>query len=135
MHQQVTQAQVPTYLTLLIVNYHLKIGLILFINVFGSWNGSFGVDTPSGNNLAALEQLANTGEVPVQQTQVFSFVPSSGNKVKLNNLTNQFKSSSDGQPQFTLASAQINNPASIKGAKTDGALLSATKKEQFNECS
>ncbi len=104
---------------------------ILFINVFGSWNGSFGVDTPSGNNLAALEQLANTGEVPVQQTQVFSFVPSSGNKVKLNNLTNQFKSSSDGQPQFTLASAQINNPASIKGARTNQALLSATKKNNL----
>ena len=79
----------------------------------------------------SLLSLANTGEVPVQQTQVFSFVPSSGNKVKLNNLTNQFKSSSDGQPQFTLASAQINNPASIKGAKTDGALLSATKKNNL----
>lgn len=45
---------------------------ILFINVFGSWYGNFGVDTPYGNPVT--EPGATTTEVP---KEVIAFVPSS----------------------------------------------------------
>ncbi|MBI4033842.1 hypothetical protein HY379_02470 [Candidatus Saccharibacteria bacterium] len=65
---------------------------ILFINVFGSWNGSFGIDTAAGNPPAigsAASQTA-TGDGPIKGVRVFRFVPSSA---------------SDDGSQFQLASA------------------------------
>ncbi len=44
---------------------------ILFINVFGTWNGNFG--TSSGNE-------NNSGAVPTHGVAVFSFVPNGGDK-------------------------------------------------------
>ncbi|NTW61537.1 hypothetical protein HGB24_02535 [Candidatus Saccharibacteria bacterium] len=46
---------------------------LLFINVFGTWNGSFGIDTPSGNQ--TIEN--NSGNIT---PQVIQFIPKS-NKV------------------------------------------------------
>ena len=46
---------------------------ILFINVFGSWNGSFGVDTVAGDVVDEVERAERTGE-PVR---VMRFVPRS----------------------------------------------------------
>lgn len=46
---------------------------LLFINVFGSWNGSFGVDTMAGNRPAASSGNATAGG---GASQVFSFIPS-----------------------------------------------------------
>jgi hypothetical protein len=50
---------------------------ILFINVFGSWNGSFGIDTAAGNkpttNTAGSQPVADA----VKSVKVFSFIPSS----------------------------------------------------------
>jgi hypothetical protein len=62
---------------------------ILFINVFGSWNGSFGIDTAAGNKPAA-----NSGDISksvsgsVKAVKVFSFRPASGsnNSFKLDPL-------------------------------------------------
>jgi hypothetical protein len=49
---------------------------ILFINVFGTWNGSFGVNTSAGDPIAtAITDAQNQGS-PVPQ--VFRFVPHSG---------------------------------------------------------
>ncbi|MFZ1483989.1 MAG: hypothetical protein WAS36_03175 [Candidatus Saccharimonadales bacterium] len=52
---------------------------LLFINVFGSWTGSFGVDTSAGNPapFVPVPSLASTGlGAPLQ---VFRFVPTSTN--------------------------------------------------------
>lgn len=49
---------------------------MLFINVFGSWTGSFGVDTEAGNRAAAGGTGANAS-----QQEVFGFVP---NEAKTN---------------------------------------------------
>jgi len=51
---------------------------VLFINVFGSWNGSFGIDTAAGNK--PLSTSGNTSQAvagSVKSVKVFSFVPSS----------------------------------------------------------
>jgi hypothetical protein len=47
---------------------------ILFINVFGSWNGSFGIDTAAGNPVASA--VGTPTSVGGNTPQVFRFVPS-----------------------------------------------------------
>jgi hypothetical protein len=66
------------------VNSHLALSDwfgILFINVFGTWNGSFGVNTMAGNHPAPASNAATpAGSGPATTAQVFRFVPkSSGN--------------------------------------------------------
>lgn len=59
---------------------------VLFINVFGSWIGSFGVDTEAGNQPVAASiggSGGGTGPAPAaaaaaSPTEVFRFVPSGG---------------------------------------------------------
>ncbi|MCU1441814.1 MAG: hypothetical protein JWP85_2811 [Rhodoglobus sp.] len=46
---------------------------LLFINVFGNWHGSFGVNTDAGNKPVAQ----NTANAPSSDVQVFKFVPNS----------------------------------------------------------
>lgn len=60
---------------------------VLFINVFGNWHGSFGVDTPYGNP-AVLRAIAKSGKLPVQDMKVFKFTPSENNQnnIRLENL-------------------------------------------------
>ncbi len=81
---------------------------VLFINVFGSWQGSFGVDTSSGT-LAALQTLAETGTVPVEDARVFSFSPSGSNTTRLHNVTEDYAQPTEPEsgPTATLASAEI----------------------------
>jgi len=67
---------------------------ILFINVFGTWNGSFGVDTVAGNkpSTGASGEANGGGIAP----RVFQFVPATGNSnggmtlssVNMDNATN-----------------------------------------------
>jgi hypothetical protein len=86
---------------------------ILFINVFGSWHGSFGVDTERGTR--ALATVAETGQVPIQQAQVFSFVPSTGSGVRVNPVSSTLGSDTDGNSTITLATAQnpkVSSPQS-----------------------
>ncbi len=55
---------------------------ILFINVFGTWNGSFGVNTAAGNPTApavAGTAANNTPGTTESQKQVFAFIPSGTN--------------------------------------------------------
>lgn len=57
---------------------------VLFINVFGSWNGSFGVDTAAGGRGGggASQQAAGNAAPAAQQAQnqqVFAFVPHTAN--------------------------------------------------------
>lgn len=51
---------------------------ILFINVFGTWNGSFGVNTAAGDPIMAQAAAGGSGGNKVSANmQVFGFVPSS----------------------------------------------------------
>lgn len=55
---------------------------VLFINVFGSWNGSFGINTSAGNPAIAQNHSnsggnsQNIGSSSVKAVKVFGFVPS-----------------------------------------------------------
>jgi hypothetical protein len=53
---------------------------ILFINVFGSWNGSFGIDTVAGNKPSATGGSGGGPSITdtVKSVKVFSFIPHSG---------------------------------------------------------
>jgi hypothetical protein len=73
---------------------------MLFINVFGSWHGSFGVDTTNGNaplpsttpiiDLPLVSIPGSPGSVPVSEsnTKVFAFRPSSDNGGKFEPIPN-----------------------------------------------
>src|SRR5690606_15758835 len=68
---------------------------ILFINVFGSWNGSFGVDTAAGNKPKAPQSQTKSN-----QPKVFRFVPSNA-----------------GSGGNTLASVDMNNPLNAQAVR------------------
>jgi hypothetical protein len=59
---------------------------ILFINVFGSWNGSFGIDTAAGN--PAVAQTSGGGQSSTGPTvtavKVFGFTPHNGSHTTYN---------------------------------------------------
>lgn len=60
------------------INSHLDLSSwfgVLFINVFGSWNGSFGLDTSAGDSPAANQSNSPDSQSSVQTAQVFKFVP------------------------------------------------------------
>jgi hypothetical protein len=52
---------------------------VLFINVFGSWNGSFGIDTSAGNPIVATGGIGPTppSENSKQPMRVIDFIPHS----------------------------------------------------------
>jgi hypothetical protein len=68
-----------TYLNLInIINSNLVFSDwfgVLFINVFGSWNGSFGVDTAAGNAQNEPTDTQAEGETTKKATVAFQFVP------------------------------------------------------------
>lgn len=53
---------------------------VLFINVLGSWYGSFGIDTAFGNRRPAVPP--SNGQ-QVSDVRVFAFVPTEGNKTRI----------------------------------------------------
>lgn len=68
---------------------------VLFINVFGSWNGSFGVDTAAGNKPKAQKPVSNS-----TAPKVFRFVPTNG--------------SGNNGGGTTLASVDMSNAANVE---------------------
>jgi len=73
---------------------------ILFINVFGTWNGSFGVDTVAGNKpRVGVSGEANGGGNIAPK--VFQFVPATGN--------------SNG---MTLSSVDMDNATNVRAVAT-----------------
>lgn len=49
---------------------------VLFINVFGTWLGSFGIDTAAGNAAARAESSATTtGNIGEEPVRVMTFIP------------------------------------------------------------
>lgn len=86
---------------------------VLFINVFGSWNGSFGIDTSAGNKPSA--ETGGQGGGPtiaeaVKSVKVFSFVPRGG---------------SGGSYSLTPV-VTANNPTSGSNNQPSGTVLAAT---------
>lgn len=94
---------------------------ILFINVFGTWHGSFGVNTaagdPVGAGKAATADGANGGNGPADpshsgSTQFFRFIPHSGNNTQSGNY-------------FTVTSLGGSTPSD--GSSTPGSVLAAAR--------
>ncbi len=58
---------------------------VLFINVFGTWNGSFGVDTAAGNKPKPAPTVAQVKEAlkNPENVQVFQMSPKQGNTYKV----------------------------------------------------
>lgn len=84
---------------------------VLFINVFGSWNGSFGVDTAAGSKPAPPVKPSggSPSSAPVKAVQVFRFIPSSG--------------SSNSYKLVQLASATGPSPSAGAKSSFNGAAL------------
>jgi len=84
---------------------------VLFINVLGSWNGSFGIDTAAGNlPSAATPAVAATSGVNVSDIQAFRFVPSDDGNYSL-------ESSSEGVA--ALAEAHVLSAQQSSQQKTE----------------
>lgn len=89
---------------------------IVFINVFGAWHGSFGINTSAGNVLAPTQLVRDTG-IP---SQVFRFAASdAGSTTKLVPVAYNISTSSDiqsnqssTQPMVASADSNTGNVAS-----------------------
>lgn len=96
---------------------------MLFINVFGSWKGSFGIDTEAGNRASA----SNVNAGAVSQQQVFGFVPNeSQNNPPLKQYIVQSGSSGEGQSETTLAPLVGSTNTAPPAADATTALGAAT---------
>lgn len=95
---------------------------ILFINVFGSWNGSFGIDTSAGNlPTIAIPSAQNS---TAQNIKVFQFIPNNSGTSKtfravnasyyLSNYSNQ--PNSDNNTHAII----VNNSSSSDGSSDNG---------------
>lgn len=93
---------------------------ILFINVFGSWNGSFGVDTIAGEPLPTAS--ASNGGPAVQGMKVFRFIPgNSENSSKIESVpieNSQLAAASEEAATGTLAAATGSIPSGGNGNTT-----------------
>lgn len=111
---------------------------ILFINVFGSWHGSFGIDTAMGNRSSSqphgAASLSSTSNTP---PQVFQFVPnnSGGYQAQQINYTPQIEqqvlaantTQNDNQSNSDRAVAAATT-SSNDGAPTVSGAVQAAKK-------
>ena len=92
---------------------------ILFINVFGTWHGSFGVDTANGNTPAPV---ANSGSgKSVEGIKVFQFVPSTNTSYRLASVVD---SSSTGSTAGTGADEKQSAVLASTTSKPSGTAIS-----------
>jgi hypothetical protein len=104
---------------------------VLFINVFGSWNGSFGVDTAAGN---APAPEASNGSSSAPAVQVLRFVAHAGSRPQVispddNSLTNKVTVTDDdtaNHPTATLGSTTQtpSQPTSVRQKENSRWLIS-----------
>lgn len=85
---------------------------VLFINVFGTWNGSFGIDTAMGNLPASA-----SGNSTVQEVKVFNFVPAGGSSFKVKPLVSSSSNTSSSDSETNAEGAVL---ASLMGSDGDG---------------
>jgi hypothetical protein len=91
---------------------------LLFINVLGTWHGSFGIDTDAGT-IKQLEQLASAAAAPGDgstpaKISVFGFVP------RGNSGTNSFSSLFTPVGPADISSSQTGHPVILASAKSHG---------------
>lgn len=109
---------------------------LLFINVFGSWNGSFGVDTLAGTRQASVGGYGSGSSESSEATPaVFGFTPTdnstknSSKKKLVVPLTSGSDNSQNGSgPSALLASANGGSSGTIQPSGTTEQLAQATKK-------
>ncbi len=110
---------------------------VLFINVLGKWNGSFGINTAAGNAAVASASTAGSsasGSSNNSPPPVFSFLPGAGN-----NNNSQFAAVYEqaqeavNQQQQTTATAGTtgNNPPTSSNNASSGAPV-PTSSSRFN---
>jgi hypothetical protein len=75
---------------------------ILFINVFGTWNGSFGIDTIAGTITTPTDTSSTGGETASSTPPLFRFVPK-------NITTTLFRGSSTSSAASEPSAADISN--------------------------
>lgn len=102
---------------------------VLFINVFGTWHGSFGVNTSAGNSPATTQQVQDLYMPP----QVFRFVAGNNNATKLvpvvyNISTSSYVQNSNIQPKVAAESSSADNDTST--AKPVSAAIDQTKTDR-----
>lgn len=105
---------------------------ILFINVFGSWNGSFGIDTAAGDRpqVAGVSNTENTTAASVKAVKVFSFIPAAGSDnsyrmVQLASADNPAGGSDDKKPMPLVAVSTDTTPKSPARASRSNSLFLA----------
>lgn len=104
---------------------------ILFINVFGTWQGSFGVNTEAGNPAApaipsTTAAVAAQPETAASRMRVFRFAPASSSSTDHPSRTDdaavyeaQEVKNLDAEGQVLAASTPHNRPATIVPKKTE----------------
>ena len=92
---------------------------LLFINVFGTWTGSFGINTPAGDPVTPSDSNSSDNSGSGDASPTFQFVPKAttfSNKVYLSNGTTANTSgdaSSSGLAKASVLAAQtVKSPAS-----------------------
>lgn len=105
---------------------------ILFINVFGNWQGSFGVNTSAGDPIAAATTSINSNTSTAAKApavQLFRFVPStsggSGNTFAAPTGNSAVRSDTIATPQQAVLAASIHKTVGTTKAPTPA--LSASK--------
>lgn len=111
---------------------------LLFINVFGSWNGSFGVDTEAGNRLATSAATGTNGGSEAAP-QVFGFAEGGQpSKVPLKQFVLQTSNSDDGTPEASLVTVagsvdDDQGAGTASTAASTQALAAATQANERNK--
>jgi hypothetical protein len=90
---------------------------LLFINVFGSWRGSFGIDTEAGNRPTATPSKATPSVAAIKEAmadpenvQVFKFVPSGDSKYRVESQPSANSNSSISGGASFVAEARVELP-------------------------
>lgn len=94
---------------------------VLFINVYGQWVGSFGIDTEAGTMVPIGGMAAPTGTVPTAPAIRFGFAPSSAAKPTLplgGTTVSDNGSTGITQAMASLASAKTSTPVEKEVAVT-----------------
>jgi hypothetical protein len=97
---------------------------ILFINVFGTWNGSFGVDTPWGDNVASEGNNQSSGAVSVSgplvknpAMKVFKLATSADGHLSVSVVDEQSSTGDEGSVAATTGS-NGDSSSSVLAAST-----------------
>lgn len=94
---------------------------VLFINVFGTWNGSFGVDTAAGTITKPLAQAetpqVTSNEVPVSEVRAFRFVAADNGKYTAQPTDTQTATAALANAHILSSSTDTKSPQQTQHAK------------------